>query len=506
MANRKNPSRRSRNAKKPAVIDATALEVESAGTETPADMDESAAADENPSTPAEETSAAGTAEKDSASASDDGGAEADTGSTDTGEPVDHDPAGASAKAPSGKGKWIAAGLAAVLLSGIAGGGYLYRTYGEQLFGTSAANKDIAALEGQVMDASGAAQSAREAAEAVTGQIAGVNQRIDALEKAVQEAASSSDPAPDPALAGAIAKAQETADAALAGTEQLSGRTTGLDSTIAGLKDTVSSLQSALQEAAKSGGGADQAAINLTLEELSKKVEAVEATASAASSPDLAELEALKQELATNRQSLASLGSQVETLTANLAAATARLDEASAGQSSAPDLAGIVRNIDALANAVSAGTPFQAELDQLREQASLPALPALNANASSGIMTAATLEQRLGEIDKALKGPLPDEAAAPGGIWGMVQSKISSVVKVRSLDETDWSRVAAGARQALTSGGLDAAIASLSGKPDGMPAELASWLVEARKRTAAQAELDSLPQALMSAAPAAGQSQ
>jgi hypothetical protein len=52
MANRKNPSRRSRNAKKPAVIDATALEVESAGTETPADMDESAAADENPSTPA----------------------------------------------------------------------------------------------------------------------------------------------------------------------------------------------------------------------------------------------------------------------------------------------------------------------------------------------------------------------------------------------------------------------------------------------------------------------
>jgi uncharacterized phage infection (PIP) family protein YhgE len=309
MANRKNPSRRSRNAKKPAVIDATALEVESAGTETPADMDEGAAADENPSTPAEETSAAGTAERDSASASGDGGAEADTRSTDTGEPVDHDPAGASAKAPSGKGKWIAAGLAVVLLSGIAGGGYLYRTYGEQLFGTSAANKDIAALEGQVMDASGAAQSAREAAEAVTGQIAGVNQRIDALEKAVQEAASSSDLAPDPALAGAIAKAQETADAALAGTEQLSGRTTGLDSTIAGLKDTVSSLQSALQEAAKSGGGADQAAINLTLEELSKKVEAVEATASAASSPDLAELEALKQELATNRQSLASLSSQ-----------------------------------------------------------------------------------------------------------------------------------------------------------------------------------------------------
>jgi hypothetical protein len=47
-----------------------------------------------------------------------------------------------------------------------------------------------------------------------------------LEKAVQEAASSSDPAPDPALAGAIAKAQETADAALAGTEQLSAARPG----------------------------------------------------------------------------------------------------------------------------------------------------------------------------------------------------------------------------------------------------------------------------------------
>jgi hypothetical protein len=36
---------------------------------------------------------------------------------------------------------------------------------------------------------------------------------------------------------------------------------------------------------------------------------------------------------------------------------------------------------------------------------------------------------------------------------MVQSKISSVVKIRSLDEPDWSGVVAQAQQALVQAGL-----------------------------------------------------
>jgi hypothetical protein len=89
---------------------------------------------------------------------------------------------------------------------------------------------------------------------------------------------------------------------------------------------------------------------------------------------------------------------------------------------------------------------------------------------------------------------------------MVQSKISSVVKIRSLDEPNWSGVVAQAQQALVSGGLDGAVAILQDKSAGMPSQLANWLVEARKRTTAQAELKGLPQALISAAPVAGQSQ
>jgi hypothetical protein len=112
----------------------------------------------------------------------------DAGSTDTreaDEPSDAEPgepepesATATARTSSGKGKWIAAGLAAILLSGVAGGGYLYRTYGEQFFGSASTDQGLAALESQVMDASGAAQAAREAAESTAGKLDGLNQRMD----------------------------------------------------------------------------------------------------------------------------------------------------------------------------------------------------------------------------------------------------------------------------------------------------------------------------------------
>jgi hypothetical protein len=503
MANRKPSSRRSRKAKKPAVIDATAVEVNAA--------DDDAAAE--PSTASE----AETAEQDTDGRGDATDVNAKgAGSTDTREtdeqsdagPAEPEPESATtpARTTSGKGKWIAAGLAAVLLSGVAGGGYLYRTYGEQFFGSVSADQGLAALESQVMDASGAAQAAREAAESTAGKLDGLNQRIDGVEKAVQDAAASS-AAPDPALSDALSKAQETAAAALTSTQELSGKTAGLEKSLAEMQGSISSLQTALDEAAKSGGGTDQAAINLRLEELAKKIEAVEATASGTSAPDPAELEALKQQLAANQQTMADLSSKVDDLTAKLGAATARLDEAAeASQATTPNLAGLGQDVDALTNAVNAGTPFKAELERLKEQVALPALPALNANAASGIMTVAALEQRLGEISGMLKGQTPAKTAEPDGIWGLVQSKISSVVKIRSLDEPDWSGVIAQAQQALASGGLDGAVAILQDKPAGMPSQLANWLVEARKRTAAQAELKGLPQALISAAPVAGQSQ
>lgn len=512
MANRKPSSRSSRKTKKPAVIDATAVEVSAADNDAAADAEETVSSAAEPST-ASETD---TAPQDTASdeAATDVKAEY-PGSTDTreaDEPSDAEPgepepesAKATARTSSGKGKWIAAGLAAILLSGVAGGGYLYRTYGEQLFGSVGTDQGLAALESQVMDASGAAQAAREAAESTAGKLDGLNQRIDGVEKALQDTAAASG-APDPAVSDAMSKAQETAAAALASTQELSDKTAGLETSLAEVKGSISSLQTALDQAAKSGGGTDQAAINLKLEELAKKIEAVEASASGTSAPDPAELEALKKQLATNQQTMADLSGKVDDLTAKLEAATAKLDEAAASRATAPNLAGLGQDVDALTNAVNAGTPFEAELDRLKEKVALPALPALNANASSGIMTVAALEKRLGEIGGLLKHQAPATTAEPDGIWGMVQSKISSVVKIRSLDEPDWSGVVEQARQALVSGGLDGAVATLQDKSAGMPSQLANWLVEARKRTTAQAELKGLPQALISAAPAAGQSQ
>jgi hypothetical protein len=155
---------------------------------------------------------------------------------------------------------------------------------------------------------------------------------------------------------------------------------------------------------------------------------------------------LKQELATNRQSLARPEqARWMTLTANLGCGNCNVWTRQLGWTvfSTGSRRSSARNIDALANAVKRRHAIPGRTRPVEGTGlALPALPALNANASSGIMTAATLEQRLGEIDKAAEGSGPGylmRLPQPGGIWGMVQSKISSVVKVRSLDETDWSR-------------------------------------------------------------------
>ena len=490
MANRSKNSRSSRKANKPTVIDATATEVtEESKAEVTQAAEEPA---ETVEQPVEELAPQDTDAKPVAETTSDEPQVADGSS-------DESPKGPNISKPAGKGKWIAAGLAAMLLAGVAGGGYLYHAYGQRLLGQPQASADIAAIEGQVMDAVGAAQSASQAASAVKDQVGTLDERIAGLEKQLSEVAAASAPDPSPL----ITSVQQQAEAAGKAGEALAARTSTLEESVAALTTSLNSVQQALQSASASGGGADLTGVNLKLEELASRIETIAAAAPAVSPQQASEIASLKQQLAASEERISTLGSQLAAATAQLQALTAKLDElpAPVSQDTGATVAKIAEAVAGLEAAVRNGGAYEAQLSALREAApGAPALPALDANAGQGIPTAASLRQDLATVAESLRREADAQAEAPSGFLATLQSKLSSVVRVRSLDAPDWPDAAATALTAFDASGAEAAINALPAEAGAMPASLKDWLIAARKHVAASSELERLPQQLLSAAP------
>jgi uroporphyrinogen-III synthase len=492
MANRKTTSRSDRKAKKPTVIDATATEVdESSAGPSPAED----AANETAS-PDKETASAEAAQQQAET-------EATTtdGSDDTASHVEDGEHEASPppEKPSGKGKWVAAGMAAVLLAGLGGGGYLYHTYGQQLFAQPQSTADIAAIESQLMDAAGAAQSARDAAGQASAEVIALAGRLEGIEKQVSELGGSG--ADDTSqLVSGIREQAEAASKTVAG---LDARTSTLEQSAAELRQSIEAVQTALETAATSGGGVDQTALNLRLDELAAKVAAVESRPASPPEALTSEIEALKQQLSASQEKVAALSAQLEAMTGQVAALSAKIDEAAstAADDAASKTAAMARIGEAIASldaAVKSGSAFSAELAALREAAPhAPALPALDANAAAGIPGQAALQQQLETVAGSLAGDGAGSASPTGGFFATLQDKLSSVVKVRSLDKPDWRASAGGALDVLRTAGPSAAIAALPADADGMPDGLKQWLIEARKHAAAMQELERLPELLLS---------
>ncbi len=489
MANRKTTSSSDRKVKKPTVIDATATEVDESSTG---------------SSPAEQAApgetAAQDAEIDSATTPDNGD-NAALHADDSG----HETSPQSQK-PSGKGKWVAAGMAAVLLAGLGGGGYLYHAYGQRLFGAPAATADIAAMEGQVMDAAGAAQSAREAASQASDEVTALAGRLDGIAKQVSELASGTSEDTSQMMSGI----QEQAEAASKAAADLEGRTTSLEQTTADLRQSVESVKTALDTAAASGGGVDQTALNLKLDELASRIATMENRPASPPEALAGEVASLKDQLSASEEKVAALTAQLEAVSAQVAALSGKLEEAAATaeadvSSEAAAMARIGEAIASLDAAVKSGSAFEAALIALREAApGAPSLPALETSAATGIPGLAALQQQLEAVTAALASQSAASGGAPSGFFAALQNKLSSVVKVRSLDKSDWHEAAGKALDALKTVGPHAAIAALPADADGMPDGLKQWLIEARKHAAAMQELERLPQLLLS--PTSGQQQ
>ena len=224
---------------------------------------------------------------------------------------------------------------------------------------------------------------------------------------------------------------------------------------------------------------------------------------------------------------ASVANDVSALEQQLSAASKRLDELESGLAEAVassksdaataaqpqpvtiDTAKVAGQVTALSDMVNDGKPYQAELDALQETANLTLnLPALSANAGTGIMTVSQLKQTLADLKTGLDEATAADPAgteASSGLWGTITSKLSSVVKVRKVTGgTDWNAHVTAAVTALETGGLDAAIATLDRGGASAPADVAGWIIEARKRQSAGEELHKLPQIILGHLPAPAQ--
>ncbi len=505
MANRKTPSRKAKKPARPTVIDAKATEVKSAETEKPASPQaqkaESATGETTTGKAAETGKAADPAKSTTSSAS-----KAAARDATKDKPGDTRPAGGSAPVrKSGRGKLITGALVATLLAGVAVGGYLYREHGTRLFGSTEPVIDVGAIEGQALEAIGTAKSASETADTALARTKSLTDKIAGLEQQLAEASNTA-AAPDASTLATINAASELASSAKSEIDAVSAKTGELETGMAEVRTAVTSLKSALQAAASSGGGAGQAEVNLKFDELAQRIAKLE-TAPAQPADDK-----LSGEVAALRDQLAAATARMEKLEQQLEAAmTAPKPEASApasAQSAAIDTTRVAAQLAALSDTVNQGKPYQEELSALEETAGLTlALPALSANAASGIKTTGQLKQGLDDLKTDLEAAASESSAAqtPSGWWGTITGKLSSVVKVRKIDGTgNWAEHAASAVTAFETGGLSAAIAALGAGGASAPEPVAAWIVEARKRQGADQELQKLPQIILGRLPAPAQ--
>ena len=170
-----------------------------------------------------------------------------------------------------------------------------------------------------------------------------------------------------------------------------------------VRQSLDSLKTALQAAADTGGGAGQADVNLKFDELAQRRIAKLETAPAPAQP---QDDTLANEVAGLRDQLAAATANLQKLESKLEAALAAPKPdaaASAAPQPAPiDTVRIAAQLGALSGTVDQGKPYQAELSALQDTAKLTLnLPALTANATTGIATTAQLKQDLAGLQATL---------------------------------------------------------------------------------------------------------
>ena len=141
-------------------------------------------------------------------------------------------------------------------------------------------------------------------------------------------------------------------------------------------------------------------MNLKFDELARRIAKLETAPAPAQDDTLAnEVAGLRDQLAAATANMQKLESKLE---AALAAPKPDAAASAAPQPAPIDTARIAAQLGALSGTVDQGKPYQAELSALQDTAKLTLnLPALTANATTGIATTAQLKQDLAGLQATL---------------------------------------------------------------------------------------------------------
>lgn len=431
--------------------------------------------------------------------------------------------GPSKAASSGSGgfsKMMAGGLALLTLAAIALGGWLYRDYGSNIFGSPQASSQAAAvtaLEERLAGLEATAKANADKLASLPEASAGAGSNTSELE----------------AMAKANAGKLETLSAGITAVEQKIaaletsiGSQTGAGSDeLAAVQKSVAELRTALSSASGQDSGAGQAANKLEIDKLSAglaeigdRVGKAEGAIAEAKPADVSGLEGkiaeLGERIGKAEGAIAEAKpTDVSGLEGKLAGLETELATLKAEQS---QLATQTRSelgeaFAKLSGKVATSDPFEAELDALVTEApAAPGIDVLRPLALTGVTSIGELADALGNI-KIPAAAGGDEAQAAssetsgGGFMDGLKAKLSSVVKIRKLDEADWPAVLTQAAELVRGGQLAQARSLLSGQPGETLEGLADWDKKADVRAKADAAMAVLSKAVLARLAASGTS-
>jgi hypothetical protein len=288
------------------------------------------------------------------------------------------------------------------------------------------------------------------------------------------------------------------------TSQLSGLGATLDqvkSETAGLAQTIDTLRASSGAAAATGASAKQAADALkaqlaaTEQRIATVQKAIDALKIASTNAPATTPSAI------DTTALAALSSRVDALEKDVAALKAK--GPSAGAQSATLLSQLMADFKAK---LAAGAPYRSELDRIVQLVpAAPGLESLQGSAASGIPTAAMLAEEAKGLSASLPAPKSDDEVGQS-YWNSFSSMLSSIVKVRRLDQTDWRDVAAQASTLAAEGDLQQAIKHIEESEGEVPQALTQWRDKAKARLAADQALEEVQAAVFRQIPALGGAQ
>jgi hypothetical protein len=285
--------------------------------------------------------------------------------------------------------------------------------------------------------------------------------------------------------------QARVDTLEARTATLNSQLTAVSQATDGAAQKAEALDSAIAQTAAEAKAAQE-----TAGSLENRITSVETAIGTAKS----DLEALRAAMSSGASTgtidsaaLAAIVQRIEALEKDVAS----LKGGSGVSDSSSAAAALSQALSDLKAKIAAGASYQTELDRIaRMVPAAEGLDVLSAHAGAGLPDAKGLAQELRAIVPQLPRPVAEQDSGDGGYLDSAWDLLSSVVKIRTIGETDWQSVAAQSADFAENGELRQAIGLIDAAEGAKPPLLGQWRERAAQRLRLEAALDQASAAVL----------